>query len=85
MEQIVLNVENKNILPSLKRVLGSIEGVTIVKMPHSLINNVTTYGHPNNVSKKKKTGLELAIEDVEHGRVSRVFTSVDEMFKSLED
>lgn len=33
----------------------------------------------------KKTGLELAIEDLEHGRISPVFTSVDEMFKSLEN
>ena len=31
MEQIIINVENKSILPSLKRVLNSIEGITIVR------------------------------------------------------
>lgn len=82
MEQILLNVENKNILPSLKRVLGSIEGVTIVKVPRAAV--CATYGQGKS-SKKKKTGLELAIDDLEHGRVSPVFTSVDEMFKSLEN
>lgn len=84
MEQILLNVENKNILPSLKRVLGSIEGVTIVKAPRAAVS--ATYGKVKpSALKKKKTGLELAIEDLEHGRISPVFTSVDEMFKSLEN
>lgn len=83
MEQILLNVENKNILPSLKRVLGSIEGVTIVKVPRAAVS--ATYGKTMPSSKKKKTGLELAIDDLEHGRVSPVFSSVDEMFKSLEN
>ena len=83
MEQILLNVENKNILPSLKRVLGSIEGVTIVKVPRAAVS--ATYGKTMLSSKKKKTGLELAIDDLEHGRVSPVFSSVDEMFKSLEN
>ena len=81
MEQILLNVENKNILPSLKRVLGSIEGVTIVKVPRTAVS--ATYGQDK--SSAKKTGLELAIDDLEHGRVSPVFSSVDEMFKSLEN
>ena len=83
MEQILLNVENKNILPSLKRVLGSIEGVTIVKVPRAAVS--ATYGQDKSSAKKKKTGLELAIDDLEHGRVSPVFSSVDEMFKSLEN
>ncbi len=83
MEQILLNVENKNILPSLKRVLGSIEGVTIVRVPRVAVS--ANYGQDKSSAKKKKTGLELGIDDLEHGRVSPVFTSVDEMFKSLEN
>ena len=31
MEQIIINVENPSILPSLKRVLKAIEGISIVK------------------------------------------------------
>ena len=31
MEQIVLNIEDKKLLPYLKKVLGSINGVSIVK------------------------------------------------------
>lgn len=31
MEQIIINVENPSIIPSLKRVLKSIEGISIVK------------------------------------------------------
>ncbi len=29
MEQIVLNIENKDILPSLERVLRSLDGVSV--------------------------------------------------------
>ena len=34
------------------------------------------------MTRKKKTGLELAIEDVEAGRVTE-WNSVDEMFKTV--
>ena len=65
MTELVLTVENESILPSLKKVLGSIEGVRVKKM-----------------TRKKKTGLELAIEDVEAGRVTE-WNSVDEMFNTV--
>ena len=29
MEQVIINVDNPNILPSLRKVLGALEGVTI--------------------------------------------------------
>ena len=80
MEQIVLNVENKSILPSLKRVLGSIEGVTIAKEPMTV--GRATYGQTKH-SIKKKTELDLAIEDVRKGRVSRIFASADELCQHL--
>lgn len=82
MEQILLNVDNKNILPSLKRVLGSIDGVTIVKAPQAMVSAM--YGRTKSSARKKRTGLEIAYDDLEQGRISPVFTSVSEMFKSLE-
>ena len=65
MTELILTIENESILPSLKKVLGSIDGVKVKKMTH-----------------KKKTGLDLAIEDVEAGRVTE-WNSVDEMFKTI--
>ncbi len=33
---------------------------------------------------KKKTGLDEALDDLKNGRVSRAYSSVDELFESLE-
>lgn len=33
MTELILNVENESILPSLKKVLGSLTGVTVKKAP----------------------------------------------------
>ena len=35
MPQLVINIENKGILASLKRVLSSLDGVSIVKTIHT--------------------------------------------------
>ncbi len=64
MTQITLNIEDPKILPSLKKVLSALKGVSIAK---------TT---------KRKTGLELAWEDVDEGRVNR-YESADDMFRKL--
>ncbi len=80
MEQIVLNVENKSILPSLKRVLGSIDGVTIVKKSMAVGNAV--YGQAKPTPKEKKTELDLAIEDVQKGNLYS-FKSVDALMNYL--
>lgn len=37
MEQIVLNIENKDILPSLERVLRSLDGVSVAKVPKKCV------------------------------------------------
>lgn len=81
MEQIVLNVENKSILPSLKRVLGSIDGVTIVKKSMAVGNAV--YGQAKPTPKEKKTELDLAIEDVQKGNLYS-FKSVDALMNYLD-
>ena len=35
------------------------------------------------INRKKKTGLEEAMDDIKHGRVYGPYDSVDEMFKSM--
>ena len=68
MTQLILNIENPAILPSLKKVLSALEGVSIAK-------SVKKAG--------RKTGLELALEHVREGRVSGPFHSVDELMEHL--
>lgn len=53
MTQLILNIENVKILPSLKKILGAIEGVSIAQS-----KNV-----------KRKSGLDEALEDIEAGRI----------------
>lgn len=65
MTQLTINIENKAILPHLKKILLAIEGVSIAP-----------------AKRKKKCGLEEALEDVKVGRVTH-FDSVDEMFASF--
>ena len=65
MEQIIINVEDKSILNSLRKILNSLNGVSIVKQ-----------------KKKRKTGLDEAIEDVKAGRVYTAEDS-EEMFKHI--
>ena len=65
MTQLTINIEDKSILPHLKKILNALEGVSIAKP-----------------IRKKKTGLEEALEDIEAGRVKR-FKSMDDLFKDL--
>ena len=53
MTQLIINVEDKKILPHLKKILGAIQGVSIAPAPR--------HG--------QKSGLEEASEDVRAGRV----------------
>lgn len=66
MTQITLNIEDKSILPHLKKVLGALKGVSIA---------TTT-------QKRKKCGLEQALEEVKEGKVKR-FETVDDLFQDL--
>lgn len=65
MEQIIINVEDKSILRSLRKILNSLNGVSIVKP-----------------ARKRKSGLDEAIEDVKNGRVYTAKNS-EEMFKHI--
>lgn len=52
MTELVIEVEDKSILASLKKILSNLDGVKV-----------------RNNTRRKKTGFELALEDVEAGRV----------------
>ena len=65
MTQLTINIEDKSILPHLKKILNAIEGVSIAKP-----------------SRKKKCGLDEALDDVKAGRVHR-YESVDDMFRQV--
>ena len=65
MTQLTINVEDKSILPHLKKILNALEGVSIAKPV-----------------RKKKSGLDEALEDIKAGRVKR-FESMEELFKDL--
>ncbi len=67
MTQLVLNIENPAILPSLKKVLGALDGVSIAK--------------PSKKS-RRKTELELAIEEARKGEVTR-WESVDSLIEYI--
>ena len=66
MTQLTINIEDKSILPHLKKILNAIDGVSIAKP----------------AKKKKKCGLEEALDDVKAGRIHRA-GNVDEMFQQV--
>lgn len=73
METITLNISNPTIIPSLKRVLRSIEGVAIVpKRRKAMVTDV-----PNATTVK-------AINDVKAGRTYRA-SSVDDLLNQCLD
>lgn len=54
MTQITINIEDKSILPHLKKILNALEGVSIEKPKKNC----------------KKSGIEEAYEDIKAGRVT---------------
>lgn len=54
MTQITINIENKAIVPHLKRILNAIDGVSIARPE----------------KKRKKSGLEEACDDIKAGRIN---------------
>ena len=71
MEQLVLNIENKSIIPSLKRVLASIDGV-----------NITRKRGVKSAKAISQNELDRSIEDVRKGNL-RSFRSMDDLKKYL--
>ncbi len=56
MTQLTINIEDKSILPHLKKILNAIEGVSIAQPEKK---------------QKKRSGLEKAMDDVKNGRITR--------------
>lgn len=58
--------------------------ITIPEKYISVIRSlVKSLGGKIKVRKEKKCGLDEALEDVKAGRVSKAYTSVDELWKDL--
>ncbi len=53
MTQLTINIEDKSILPHLKKILNAIDGVSIAKPER----------------KKRKCGLDEALDDIKAGRI----------------
>ena len=64
MTELTLKVTDESLLPMLRKLFRSMEGVEIAPRRH------------------RKSGIELAYEDVEAGRVTK-WNSPDEMFNTL--
>ena len=54
MTQITINIEDKSMVPHLKKILSAIEGVSIAKPSKTV----------------RKNGIERAMDDVKSGRVN---------------
>lgn len=68
MTQLVLNISDPSVLPTLRKVVKAFNGVTIARPAKE---------------KKAKCGLDEALEDVREGRVSGPFNSFDEMLAHI--
>lgn len=64
MKEITLRVSDERLLPMLRKLFRSMEGVEVV------------------TRRRKKSGLEKALEDVAAGRVTK-WEDEDKMFESL--
>ena len=62
MTQLILNIESPSVAKAIKSLVKNIAGVEIVKSKQN----------------KKKTGFDLAMEDIKAGRVTE-YSSVQEM------
>ena len=67
MAQLILNIENPAILPSLRKVLNALDGVSIAKAPRRA---------------GKKSELDLAIEEARNGDVTH-WESVDSLIAHI--
>ncbi len=68
MTQLVLNISDPSVLPTLRKVVKAFKGVTI----------------DDSASKKhKKNGLDEAVDDARSGRISGPFESVEELMEHL--
>ena len=65
MTQLILNIESPSVARAIKSLVKNIAGVEVVGLR----------------SKKKKSGFELAMDDVKAGRLTE-YSSVEEMIEA---
>lgn len=68
MTTLTIKIEDTSIVPSLRRILRSINGVSIMRNPST--------------SSRRKSNYDKAMDDIEHGRV-KTYRNSDELFKDL--
>ncbi len=68
MTQIILNIENQSIAKAILSLVRNISGVEVVSSGR----------------RKRKTGLELALEDVKEGRVTE-YASVKDLIAAAKE
>lgn len=68
MNTLTITVEDKRILPSLRKVLSSISGVSILRQPKA--------------KTKKLSAYEMAMDDIKHNRIS-TYANSQELFDEL--
>ncbi len=71
-QQMILNMENVGIIPSLRKVLSLMEGVTIVPTPKAKAKK----------SAHKLTPYEQSMDDLQNGRVT-TYNSAEDFFKEM--
>lgn len=64
---MTISVADRSVMTSLRKVLRTMNGVSILPTPRV---------------RARKTGLDEAIDDMKHGRVTE-YASVDDMFEKL--
>jgi hypothetical protein len=67
----------------MTQIVLNVETPALARLIRSLVKNMTGV-HIVSSKKKKKTGYELAMEDVKNGRVEE-YSSVKELFDSIEE
>ena len=72
MTQLVLNISDPSILPTLKKVVKAFDGVSIARPSNSATKK-----------KKAKCGLDEALEDVRAGRIHGPFNNFDEVLEHV--
>lgn len=68
MATITISVDDRSIMASLRKILKTMNGVTIL---------------PESRKQVKKSGIDEAMDDIKYGRVTE-YADVDDMFEKLD-